>query len=231
MIQRIPNRARSGLRGSCLCRPVASASPSQGTNSTYGMTLRVPAPLKHPQFLAQNYGGPRAGHGSRFSKVVARLKTNLFSTYRQGRNRVTGSIVAVFERIDLALLQRILPACAADHLPLSRPASHEISALLRIVMLTSLLSGCSLDHPSVDGKALALSGSPAASQDNDWVTYGHDYGNQRFSPLREISVENVTNLAPAYEVQTGVVGAFETRPWRWRPRNSRLHGCVVVAQW
>ena len=30
------------------------------------------------------------------------IKTPLFSTYRQGENRVTSSMLAVFERIDLA---------------------------------------------------------------------------------------------------------------------------------
>lgn len=32
----------------------------------------------------------------------------LFSTYRQGENRVTGSLLAVFERISFALVEQIL---------------------------------------------------------------------------------------------------------------------------
>lgn len=35
-------------------------------------------------------------------------KRPLFSSYRQGENRVTGSILAVFERLDLSTLERIL---------------------------------------------------------------------------------------------------------------------------
>jgi len=42
--------------------------------------------------------------------------------------------------------------------------------------------------------------------------YGRDYGNQRFSPLRQIDADNVSHLAPAYVFQTGVAGAFETNP-------------------
>jgi hypothetical protein len=38
----------------------------------------------------------------------------LFSTYRQGENRVTSSMLAVFERIDLSLLETILAAAAGE---------------------------------------------------------------------------------------------------------------------
>ena len=38
----------------------------------------------------------------------------LFSTYRQGENRVTSSMLAVFERIDLTLLETVLAAAAGE---------------------------------------------------------------------------------------------------------------------
>lgn len=41
-------------------------------------------------------------------------KGPLFSTYRQGENRVTASMLAVFERIDLALLERLLGAASGE---------------------------------------------------------------------------------------------------------------------
>src|SRR6266540_5476104 len=41
-------------------------------------------------------------------------KNPLFSTYRQGENRVTSSMLAVFERIDLSLLEAILAAAAGE---------------------------------------------------------------------------------------------------------------------
>lgn len=41
-------------------------------------------------------------------------KAPLFSTYRQGENRVTASMLAVFERIDLSLLERILRGASGE---------------------------------------------------------------------------------------------------------------------
>ncbi|MEE8422442.1 MAG: hypothetical protein V3S31_06670 [Dehalococcoidia bacterium] len=41
-------------------------------------------------------------------------KGPLFSTYRQGENRVTASMLAVFERIDLAAVERLLQAASGE---------------------------------------------------------------------------------------------------------------------
>lgn len=41
-------------------------------------------------------------------------KNPLFSTYRQGENRVTGSLIAVFERIGVDLVERLLSAAAGE---------------------------------------------------------------------------------------------------------------------
>jgi alcohol dehydrogenase (cytochrome c) len=52
-----------------------------------------------------------------------------------------------------------------------------------------------------------------AGKDMDnWLLYGRTYENQRFSPVKEITAENVGNLQPAAIIQTGVVGSFETSP-------------------
>jgi glucose dehydrogenase len=48
-------------------------------------------------------------------------------------------------------------------------------------------------------------------QDN-WLTYGHGFGNQRYSELQAIDTRNVTRLAPAWIMQTGIVGTFATNP-------------------
>ncbi|MGZ3506326.1 MAG: outer membrane protein assembly factor BamB family protein [Vulcanimicrobiaceae bacterium] len=48
--------------------------------------------------------------------------------------------------------------------------------------------------------------------DNSWTMYGHDYSNSRYSPLKQITTENVSRLVPAFVFQTGVVAAFETTP-------------------
>lgn len=41
-------------------------------------------------------------------------KNAIFSTYRQGENRVTSSMLAVFERIDISLLEAILASAAGE---------------------------------------------------------------------------------------------------------------------
>jgi glucose dehydrogenase len=84
---------------------------------------------------------------------------------------------------------------------------------LSIVLLTVFDAGCS---PNAD-RALHDRGSVAvtlldASPNAEWLTYGNDYGNTRFSPLTQITSANVSGLIPAYVFQTGVLGPFEASP-------------------
>ena len=58
---------------------------------------------------------------------------------------------------------------------------------------------------------IACAAAPTTGE-GDWRTYGHDYGNQRYSSLNEINTGNVHRLIPAYVFQTSVVGPFETSP-------------------
>ncbi len=61
----------------------------------------------------------------------------LLSTYRQDENRVTASILAVFERIDLALVERLLQAASEESsLQMVR---FETQVRRRRVSVTSLL--------------------------------------------------------------------------------------------
>ena len=39
---------------------------------------------------------------------------------------------------------------------------------------------------------------PALYGQNDWPSYGHDPGGQRYSPLKQITTANVSKLAPAW---------------------------------
>jgi alcohol dehydrogenase (cytochrome c) len=43
-----------------------------------------------------------------------------------------------------------------------------------------------------------------------WITFGGDYGNQRHSPLTQITPENVHRLVPQWTFQTDVLEKFET---------------------
>jgi alcohol dehydrogenase (cytochrome c) len=52
----------------------------------------------------------------------------------------------------------------------------------------------------------------AGSDENDWLLHGRTYDNQRYSPLRQITAENVSSLAPVALVQTGMTASFEATP-------------------
>jgi alcohol dehydrogenase (cytochrome c) len=55
-----------------------------------------------------------------------------------------------------------------------------------------------------------LAGLPADG--SRWLTFGGDYGNQRHSPLTQITPDNVARLAPRWTFQTAALGNFETTP-------------------
>ncbi len=53
-----------------------------------------------------------------------------------------------------------------------------------------------------------------AAQSGDWLMYGHNYTNNRYSPLKQINTTNVANLVPRMVFQTGTerLGSLETTP-------------------
>lgn len=66
----------------------------------------------------------------------------------------------------------------------------------------------SLCAADIDSARLQAAGD---DQDN-WVLPGRDYGNQRFSPLAEITPANVKGLVPKWIYQTGISATFQTTP-------------------
>ena len=52
----------------------------------------------------------------------------------------------------------------------------------------------------------------AGSDEANWLLGGRTYDNQRYSPLTQISADNVGSLAPVAIVQTGMSASFETTP-------------------
>lgn len=54
----------------------------------------------------------------------------------------------------------------------------------------------------------------ARTDGKNWLTYGRDYTNQRYSPLAQITTANVSSLRAAWIYQTGIsrLGSFETSP-------------------
>jgi alcohol dehydrogenase (cytochrome c) len=49
-------------------------------------------------------------------------------------------------------------------------------------------------------------------EEDNWLMYGRDYGNQRFSPLRQITPENVKRLVPVWSFQPGVADGLQATP-------------------
>lgn len=52
----------------------------------------------------------------------------------------------------------------------------------------------------------------AAGNRSDWLMYGRDYAQQRFSPLDQINAGTVKNLVPKWIYQTGTAATFQTSP-------------------
>jgi alcohol dehydrogenase (cytochrome c) len=52
----------------------------------------------------------------------------------------------------------------------------------------------------------------AGADEANWLMYGRDYTNQRFSPHKQIDVSNVARLAPAWTFQTGVPDGLQATP-------------------
>jgi alcohol dehydrogenase (cytochrome c) len=50
------------------------------------------------------------------------------------------------------------------------------------------------------------------SDDADWLTYNRDYQSRRYSPLSQITPQNVASLAPKCILQLGEVGPFQPSP-------------------
>lgn len=67
-----------------------------------------------------------------------------------------------------------------------------------------------MQAPRIQVSSIRLLGAGADS--DNWLMYGRDYGNRRFSPLRAIRRENVRNLVPVWSFQTGVQDGLESTP-------------------
>lgn len=76
------------------------------------------------------------------------------------------------------------------------------------VLLALTLTAMSAVAAEVDDTRLLNAESDGAN----WLTYGRDYGNQRFSPLPQINASNVKRLVPRWIFQSGVSATFQATP-------------------
>ena len=74
-------------------------------------------------------------------------------------------------------------------------------------VLALLMGAIALAADIDDTRLLAAATEPAS-----WLTYGRDYGNQRFSPLARIDASNVKGLVPRWIYQSGVSATFQATP-------------------
>jgi alcohol dehydrogenase (cytochrome c) len=52
----------------------------------------------------------------------------------------------------------------------------------------------------------------ASSDESNWLLHGRTYDNQRYSPLKQITADNIKSLNLVALVQTGMTASFETTP-------------------
>ncbi|HEY6210311.1 MAG TPA: hypothetical protein VIW28_14720, partial [Gemmatimonadales bacterium] len=68
---------------------------------------------------------------------------------------------------------------------------------------------CAQSHTAVTNDMLLN-----AARSSDWLMYGGNYWNNRFSPLKQINTTNVKQLVPRaiYTHASSTLGSFETTP-------------------
>lgn len=69
-------------------------------------------------------------------------------------------------------------------------------------------TGASAQPGNVDDERLLN----AQSDPSNWVSYGRDYGNRRFSPLARIDAKNVADLTPVWSFRSGIESTFQATP-------------------
>lgn len=87
-------------------------------------------------------------------------------------------------------------------------APHLRAGMLRAALALSLAATGGVSRAQVDDARLRRAGG----DEPDWLTYGRDYGNRRFSPLAQITAANVKRLVPRWIYQSGVPATFQATP-------------------
>ncbi len=77
-----------------------------------------------------------------------------------------------------------------------------------VVALIALVSAQQKPAAPVDDAALKA----PESRHQDWLSYGRDYYEQRFSPLDEINDSNVAKLGLAWQFETATERGLEATP-------------------
>ncbi|HTN15852.1 MAG TPA: PQQ-dependent dehydrogenase, methanol/ethanol family [Sphingomonadaceae bacterium] len=81
--------------------------------------------------------------------------------------------------------------------------------LVAALAASLVLAGCSKSESATGGVTEAMITSPP---DGEWLTYGRDYGEQRYSPLDKINLDNVKDLGLAWSADLDTARGQEGTP-------------------
>jgi quinoprotein glucose dehydrogenase len=94
-------------------------------------------------------------------------------------------------------------------------------AFLRFAVLCAGMLGCAGERvvfaqatEPATAHAAKASKPSASGVGDDWAYYGHDAGGMRYSPLKQINVDNVSRLKVAWTYHTGDISDGEGIPKR-----------------
>lgn len=91
-----------------------------------------------------------------------------------------------------------------------RTGQEDVIVYRQALLAAAIAAACALPVRAAQvGDARLLA---AQSDRANWMSYGRDYGNQRYSPLARINRNNVGRLAPRWIYQTGLPQSFQATP-------------------
>jgi len=85
--------------------------------------------------------------------------------------------------------------------------------VLRLAGLSAVVVACTF-APAAMAQTKRTAGSIAPSAGDDWAYYGHDAGGMRYSPLKQINVDNVSQLKIAWTYHAGDISDGKGVPRR-----------------
>jgi quinohemoprotein ethanol dehydrogenase len=90
--------------------------------------------------------------------------------------------------------------------------SAAVLVLGSIAFITKLIPGSQLHIAKVVGAVQDQQLATIDDNSGDWLTYGRNYGEERYSPLSQITKENVNQLGLAWSINLGTSRGIEATP-------------------
>jgi len=90
--------------------------------------------------------------------------------------------------------------------------SATILACLSIAFITKIKPGSTVHIAQVVGAVTDNQIANAEEKPGDWLSYGRNYGEERFSPLDQITKQNVGQLGLAWSLNLGTIRGIEGTP-------------------